>query len=143
MPTMRLSFSGEVRKPQVKQIGQDQAVEFQLMRKNYGKKDEEATFTWIRVTVFKPQPWQIQQCAEGKFVAGSGEFTLRSYINKDGAKAQSAEVRCQSFDLDGPRTEERTEAAAAPAPAPRPAIGGGASPGEPPFARPLIAEVWG
>ena len=103
MPTMRLSFSGEVRKPQVKTIGTDQAVEFQVMRKNYTKQGEEATFTWIRVTCFKPQPWQIEQCQEGKFISGSGEFTLRSY-EKDGVKRQSAEVRCQSFDLDGPRT---------------------------------------
>ena len=119
MPTMRLTFSGEVRKPQVKQIGQDQAVEFQVMRKNYGKKDEEATFTWVRVTIFKPQPWQIEQCQEGKFICGSGEFTLRSY-EKDGQKRQSAEVRCSSFDLDGPHTGERAAApAASPSPSPR------------------------
>ena len=121
MPIFRLQFSGEVRKPQVKTIGQDQAVEFQLMRKNYGKADAEATFTWIRVTVFKPQPWQIEQCQEGKFVAGSGEFTLRTY-EKDGVKRQSAEVRCQSFDFDGVRTSGgETASVSAPAAAARPA----------------------
>jgi single-stranded DNA-binding protein len=104
MPTLRLQFSGECRNPQIKTIGNDQAVEFQVMRKNYAKQGEEATFTWVRVTVFKPQPWQIEQCQEGKFVAGSGEFTLRSYLDKDGQKRQSADVRCQSFDIDGPRT---------------------------------------
>jgi single-stranded DNA-binding protein len=102
MSIFRLNFSGEVRKPQVKTIGADQAVEFQLMRKNYGK-GPEATFTWIRVTLFKPQAWQIEQCREGGFVSGSGEFTLRSF-EQDGVKRQSAEVRCSSFDLDGPRT---------------------------------------
>ena len=119
MPTLRLQFSGECRKPQVKQIGNDQAIEFQLMRKNYGKAEAEATFTWVRVTVFKPQPWQIEQCQEGRFVCGSGEFTLRSY-EKDGQKRQSAEVRCQSFDLDGPNTKTTAPAEhAAPATAPR------------------------
>lgn len=103
MPTMRLSFSGDVRKPQTKTIGGKQCVEFQLMRKNYAAQGSEATFTWIRVTVFDAKPWQFEQCQEGRFVAGSGEFTLRSY-EKDGQKRQSAEVRCNSFDLDGPRT---------------------------------------
>ena len=118
MSIFRLNFSGEVRKPQVKTIGADQAVEFQLMRKNYGK-GPEATFTWIRVTLFKPQPWQIEQCREGGFISGSGEFTLRSF-EQDGVKRQSAEVRCSSFDLDGPRTGD-APAAAAPASTPRPA----------------------
>lgn len=104
MPQMRLSFSGEVRKPQPKTIGGKQCVEFQIMKKNYTKDGEEATFTWIRVTVFDAKPWQIEQCQEGKFVAGSGEFTMRGYTDKDGNKRQSAEVRCNSFDLDGPRT---------------------------------------
>ena len=144
MPTMRLSFSGECRKPQIKDIGGKQAVEFQLMRKNYVPQGQEASFTWIRCTVFSPQPWQIEQCQEGKFVAGSGEFTLRSYTDKDGAKRQSAEVRVQSFDLDGPHTgHTAAPAAGAPAPSPKPAIGGGASSGEPPFDLPLIADFAG
>ena len=118
MSLFYMMFSGDVRKPQVKDIGGKKAIEFQLMKKNYGKADAEATFTWIRVTVFDCKEWQIAQCQEGRFVAGAGEFTLRSY-EKDGVKRQSAEVRATSFQLDAPRTEETQPAP--PPRAPRPA----------------------
>ncbi len=131
MSVFRLHFSGEVRKSQTKTIGQDQAVEFQIMRKNYAGKDAEASFTWIRVTLFKPQAWQIQQCQDGKFVSGSGEFTLRSF-EKDGVKRQSAEVRCQSFDLDGPSVDA-PEAAPAPIAKPAPRIPAKTDDSEPPW----------
>lgn len=114
MSNFRMSFSGDVRKPQVKEIGGKPCVEFQLMKKNYSKPDAEATFTWLRVTCFDVKPWQITQCQEGRFVAGTGEFTLRSY-EKDGQKRQSAEIRCSSFDLDGPRAEEQAPTVVAPA----------------------------
>ncbi len=77
MTSMRMNFSGDVRKPTTKDIGGKPAIEFQLMKKNYAPAGQEATFTWIRVTVFDCKPWQVKQCEEGKFVAGSGEFTLR------------------------------------------------------------------
>lgn len=141
MPSLRLSFSGECRKPAQKTIGGKPCVEFQLMRKNYAAQGSEATFTWIRVTVFDAKPWQIEQCQEGRFVCGSGEFTLRSY-EKDGAKRQSAEVRCSSFDLDGPHTSERAAPAASASPSPAPRVPAPAT-DDCPFARPLIAEVWG
>lgn len=105
MSNFTISFSGDVRKPQVKDIGGKPCVEFQLMRKNYAAQGAEATFTWIRVTVFDCKPWQITQCQDGKFVAGVGEFSLRSY-EKDGQKRQSAEVRCNSFQIDGARTDD-------------------------------------
>ncbi len=130
MSNFTLSFSGDVRKPQTKEIGGKPAIEFQLMKKNYGAKDTEATFTWLRVTVFDCKPWQVEQCQEGKFVAGVGEFTLRSY-EKDGQKRQSAEVRCTSFQLDGARTEEK--AAAAPAPRPTKPAPAATNDDEPPF----------
>lgn len=132
MSVFRLNFSGEVRKSQTKTIGQDQAVEFQIMRKNYAKSSDEASFTWIRVTLFKPQPWQIQQCQDGRFVSGSGEFTLRSF-EKDGVKRQSAEVRCSSFDLDGPRVDQAADSAPAPMPKPGPRIPAKADDSEPPW----------
>ena len=107
MSKFRMQFSGDVRKPAVKDIGGKKAIEFQLMSKNYAPAGQEASFTWLRITIFGAQEWQVAQCAEGKFVAGSGEFTLRSY-EKDGQKRQSAEVRCQSFDLDAPFIESAT-----------------------------------
>ena len=132
MGSFRLQFSGEVRKPQTKTIGADQAIEFHLMRKNFGKADP-ATFTWIRITLFKPAAWQFEQVQEGKFIAGSGEFTLRSFVDKDGLKRQSAEVRAQSFDIDGPRTGEAQVATPAPAPKPMPAPTAKDDDSEPPF----------
>ncbi len=144
MSLFTMMFSGDVRKPAVKDIGGKRAVEFQLMKKNYSPAGQEATFTWIRVTVFDAKDWQVEQCQEGKFVSGYGEFTLRSYVNKEGAKVQSAEVRATSFQLDAPRTDKGEAPVAAPVksvPPKRPA----AAPkdDEIPFMRPLIADAWG
>jgi len=105
MSLFLMHFSGDVRKPQVKEIGGKKAVEFQLMTKNYAAAGSEPTFSWIRVTVFDAKDWQIDQCQEGKFVSGYGEFSLRSFVDKDGAKRQSAEVRSSSFQIDAPRTD--------------------------------------
>ena len=133
---LRLQFSGEIRKPLVKTIGQDQAIEFQVMKKNYAKQGEEATFTWVRVTLFKPAQFQFDQLQEGNFIAGSGEFTLRSFVNSSGVKLTSAEVRCTSFDVDCPRTEH-TRALAQDKPAPSPSRPAPATPEDdtnsPPF----------
>lgn len=108
MSQFTMVYSGDVRKPQVKDIGGKKAVEFQLMRKNYAKDQAaEATFSWVRVTVFDVKDWQVEQCQEGRFVSGHGEFTMRSFTDKDGNKRQSAEVRSTSFQLDAPRTEDK------------------------------------
>jgi single-stranded DNA-binding protein len=94
-------FSGEVRKPVVREYDGKNILSFQLMKKNYNKdKSAEASYTWLNVTVFDAKPFQVQQFAEKAFVAGSGEFTLRSYADKDGSKRQSADVRCNSMDVD-------------------------------------------
>ncbi len=136
MPNLRLQFSGEARKVELKTIGDKPAVQIQLCKKNYAKKGDEPTFTWITVLVWEPK--EFQTFVEGGFVAGSGEFTMRSYTDKDGNKRQSAEVRCTSFDVETPRHADAP--AMAPAPTPRKPdpvrrgdLGGGASDNEPPF----------
>jgi single-stranded DNA-binding protein len=111
---MRLQFSGEARKVEHKTIGGKSAVEIQLCKKNYTPHGQEATFTWVRVTVFEPK--EFQKFHDGGFVSGSGELSMRSYTDKDGNKKQSLEVRCTSFDVETPRGVEAQEA---PAPAPR------------------------
>ena len=121
MPNLRLQFSGEARKVEHKTIGGKAAVQISLCKKNYAAKDAEATFTWITVMVWEPKEWQTFH--EGGFVAGSGEFTMRSYVDKDGAKRQSAEVRCTSFDIETPRPAEAGDEqtrAQKPAPVARP-----------------------
>jgi single-stranded DNA-binding protein len=115
MPYLRLQFSGEARKVEHKTIGGKAAVEIQLCKKNYAKQGDEPSFTWIRVMVWEPK--EFQTFREGGFVAGSGEFTVRSYTDKDGNKKQSAEVRCTSFDIETPRPQE-----AVGEPAPRPTV---------------------
>ena len=122
MPIMRLQFSGEARKVEHKTLGGKPAVEVALCKKNYTKQGEEPTFTWVRVTIWEPK--EFQQFHEGGFISGSGEMSIRSFVNKDGVKQQSVEVRCTSFDVETPRGVEAAPVAAAPAPrrpAPAPA----------------------
>lgn len=70
---------------------------------------------------------------KGAMIAGSGEFTLRSY-EKDGAKRQSAECNSQSFDIEVSGVAAQGEATPAPVAAPRrPAAVAVADEDEPPF----------
>lgn len=116
MARFTASFSGHIRTVKAKTVGKEPAIEVSLCRKNRSKDGEEPKFTWLNVLVYKPAPWQIDQLKEGKFISGSGEFTMRSYEDKNGAHRQAGEVWCSSFDIDGPKPEE---AGAMTAPAPR------------------------
>ncbi len=104
MPNLRLQFSGEARKVEHKTIGGKSAVQIQICKKNYAKQGDEPTFSWVTIMVWEPK--EFQKFYEGGFVAGSGEFSMRSYVDKDGNKKQSAEVRCTSFDVETPRPTE-------------------------------------
>ena len=148
MTVFRMIFSGEVRKPVVREYDGKNILSFQVMKKNYNKdKSAESSYTWLNVTVFDAKPFQIAQFAEKAFVAGSGEFTLRSYADKDGSKRQSADVRCNSMDVDSAYVEREQ---ADPAPVPRvqksvvpTSIGGGGTDQDPPFKSDLGADAWG
>lgn len=113
MSNFRLQFSGEIKKFREFQMGAKNAVELQLMKKNYTPKDQEASFTWIKVLVIDPKPFQLGWMNEGQFIAGSGEMSLTSFVGKDDQKKHTVEVRCSSFDIDAPYTGEKE------APAPR------------------------
>ena len=152
MPNLRMQFSGEARKVEHKTIGGKAAVQIQICKKNYTKQGDEPAFTWVTIMVWEPK--EFQQFSEGGFVAGSGEFTMRSYTDKDGNKRQSAEVRCTSFDVETPRPGEASPAikhhAAKPYDSqanrsePRVPTGGvGGRDDGPPFARPLLADFSG
>lgn len=134
MTIIRVSFAGHVKKAEHRQAGTKPVVEFSLCRKNKTKDGEPEAFTWIRVTLWEPPEWMAAKIVKGAFIAGSGDAILRSYTDKNGAKAQSLDVRCGSFDVDMP--DER-QSGQAPAPAPSrpavPAAGGGDV--EPPFMR--------
>jgi single-stranded DNA-binding protein len=99
MSGFRLQFAGEAKKVQLKSIGAKTAMEFSLCSKNYTAPGAEAKWTWIRVTVWEPKDWLIQGVRDGVFVAGSGEFSTRSYDASTGEKKMEAEVRCSGFDL--------------------------------------------
>ena len=103
---MRLTFSGEVRKPVVREHEGKSILSFQMMKKNYNKdKSADVAYTWLNITVFDVKPFQLQQFTERAFVTGGGEFTMRSYVDKDGAKRQSVDVRCSSMDVDAAYVE--------------------------------------
>lgn len=95
--------------------GDKQILELSICKKNYAKAGDEATFTWVNVTVWQPPAWMATKAVKGAFVAGSGEFTLRTY-ESNGVKKQSADVRATSFDIEiGGEAGEASEQAPEPA----------------------------
>lgn len=140
MSIFRLIFAGQIKKCEHRTAGQKPIVEVSLCRK-ISKKDEPEVWNWIKVTVWEPAEYQVAKLRKGAFIAGSGEFKLRSY-EKDGVKGSSAEVSCRSFDIEvsdgevtGEATDIHTSASATPrAPiAPRPPAAASAGDDEPPF----------
>ncbi len=116
MSLMRLTFAGKIKKAESRRAGDKDIIEMSICRKNYGKKEDDPTFTWINVTVWEPPEWMRAKAIKGAFVAGCGEFTLRSY-EKDGVKRQSAECRCTSFDVEIGDDPDMEAPAKTPAPA--------------------------
>lgn len=102
MTQFKLQFSGEIKKSREFNMGTKHAFELQLMKKNYAPQGAEPSWTWIKVMVVDPKDFQKDWFTEGKFIAGSGELSLKSYINKDVVKQQSIEIRCSSYDIDAP-----------------------------------------
>ena len=97
MTLFRLQFAGRITKAEHKTAGNKPLVEVSLCRK-YKQGDEEF-FTWVRVSIWEPAAFQTDKLHKGAFIAGSGDFKLRSYT-KDGVKGTSAEVTCRSFDVE-------------------------------------------
>ena len=96
----RLSFAGIITKVEVKAIGQNSLHEISLCKKNRKKEGEEDSYTWVRINLWDAADFQRDKLVKGAFIAGSGEFHLRSFVDKSGAKRQSAEVRCVSYDVE-------------------------------------------
>lgn len=115
MTLFRLQFAGQIKKAERRQVGPQTVVELSVCKKIKGKTDAEDSFTWVRVSLWKPADFQIDRLKAGAFIAGSGEFSLRSYVDKNGAKAVSADVRCSSFDIEiGDSTPIRVGAVSSP-----------------------------
>ncbi len=136
MTLMRMIFAGHAKKVESKMAGDKPILEVSLCKKVSKAGVEPAVFTWIRVTIWQPPDWMTQRLVKGSFVAGSGEFTSRSFDGKDG-KQTALEVRSTSFDIEvGDAAPSDAVAAQQQRPAPvKPApSGGGQGSDSPPFA---------
>lgn len=102
MTTLKLQFSGHIKKVYMRQAGTKTVAEVQLCKKVPGKDEQPDSFTWIKVTLWDPKDWQASKLVAGGYITGCGDFTLRSYEKSDKTKGVSAEVRCSSFDIDMP-----------------------------------------
>jgi single-stranded DNA-binding protein len=107
----KLLFSGEIKKADLKSINGKAMVELSICKKNKTKEGEEASFTWIKCAVWDCPEWLAPKLVKGTFVAGCGDFTLRSYPAKDGTKGVSADVRCSGYDITVADDGKRGEAA--------------------------------
>ncbi len=101
MTIFRLTFAGQIKKVEHRQAGDKAVMSLSVCKKNYAKQGDEPTFTWVNVSVWGPLPeWLVNKAVKGALIAGSGEFSMRSYKDKEGNKAVSAEVRATSFDVE-------------------------------------------
>lgn len=140
MSLLRLTFAGQIKRAEHKTVGDKQLAEVSICKKQKGRGDAQETYCWIRVGIWSPPEWMIAKLVKGAFIAGTGEFSSRSYEGKDG-KATSLEVRCQSFDVEIEGGAADPAAAPAPRAAPRAAAPAAGSAGgawsdddAPPFA---------
>jgi hypothetical protein len=118
MTTMKLSVVGQIKKVDIRDAAGKTLAEVSLCKKVKGRNGAEDQYTWIRATIWSVPDWMQTKLVKDAFIGLTGDFELRSY-EKDGVKRQSAEVRCQSFDVEiagdaEPQQEQR------PAPARRP-----------------------
>ena len=124
--SFRLLFSGEIKKPNLRQAAGKDVLEFSLCQKNYSREGVAPTFTWVNVVIWEPKQFLIDQAVVGAFVSGIGKMELGSY-EKDGAKIPKITVKASGFDVDFARAGAHREDSAndiAPASS-RPALGSG------------------
>jgi single-stranded DNA-binding protein len=137
MTIFRLAFAGHIKKAEHKTISGKTLVELSLCRKNKTKEGEPDAYTWARIALWEPDAFMVPKLIKGAYISGSGDMLLRSYVNKDGANAQSLDVRCGSFDVDMPDERQQAHGDSPPPPArpSAPASGGVSGDDQPPFAR--------
>jgi len=119
MSTFKLFFAGEIKKVEIRQAGGKPIAEVSLCNKNRAKQGDPDTFTWVCATIWSPPDWMTGKLVKGAFIAGCGDFSLRSF-EKDGVKRQSAEINCQGFDVTVGGSS--SDAAPAESYAPRPTV---------------------
>jgi single-stranded DNA-binding protein len=120
MTTMKLSVVGQIKKVDIRDAAGKTLAEVSLCKKVKGRNGAEDQYTWIRATIWSVPDWMQAKLVKDAFIGLTGDFELRSY-EKDGVKRQSAEVRCQSFDVEIAGDAEPQQAAPPAARGPRPA----------------------
>jgi single-stranded DNA-binding protein len=103
MTILRMFFAGEIKRADVRAVGDKSVLEFSLCRKNFAKKDaspDDVTFTWVNVSVWDPKEFVVENARKGVFVAGSGDCELTSYIDKEGEKKPKLSIRTTGFDIE-------------------------------------------
>lgn len=118
MTIARLEFAGFIKKAEVRQAGEQTINELSICKKRRTKEGEEPSFDWYRVTLWKAAEFQLPKLVKGSYISGSGEFTSRSYVDKNGVKQSSMEIKCTSFDVEVVTKADFEGVAAAPASAP-------------------------
>jgi len=116
MTILKLSFAGQIKgEVKARQARDSSLIEFSVCKK-VKIKDADDRFDWVRVTLWKPAEFQTEKLVSGAFVAGCGDFSTRSYVDKAGATKTSLEVRCSSYDVEVGGGEQGAQPARAPAP---------------------------
>lgn len=118
---IKCMFSGHVKKAESRNAKGKTMLELSICKKNRSQEGAEPSFTWLKVIVWDPKPFQVAAMSKGAFISGCGDMSLKSFQNKDGVKQQVCEVFCQSFDVDAPdeRQAGTPQAVIAQAPSPK------------------------
>ena len=136
------------RKPETRQFGDGKSVTaFGLAINHRYKKGEETKeeVTFIDVEAFgKTGELVAQYLDKGSSALIEGRLKLDQWEDKDGQKRSKLKVVADGVQFLSSKRDAEPLPSEQAAPVPRiPAPAGGGSSDGPPFARPLIAEVWG
>jgi hypothetical protein len=122
MTVLRLTFAGQIKRAEHRVAAGRNLVELALCKRERGRNGGDDTFTWVGITLWEPADFQAERLVTGAFIAGSGEFKLRS-VDREGRPCARAEITCRSYDIevvaDGDLTPAPAPAARAGAPSMR------------------------
>jgi single-stranded DNA-binding protein len=120
---LNLSFAGTVgRDPETRAAGSSDVTEFSVAVNGYDRRAKAKTTTWLKVNIWGERGRQLAGLIEkGSRVAGSGQFEVQTYTNRDGEVKTNYVVTCtditvQSFKEktdEAPRARSKAPAKAA------------------------------
>lgn len=114
---LNLSFAGTLgADAETRAAGQNTVTEFRVAVNGYDRKAKAKTTTWLKVNVWGQRGEQLAgMVAKGSKVAGSGQFEVQTYTNRDGETKTSFVVSAQDLTL----MSFKADSDGAPAPAAR------------------------